>query len=175
MTFGIHVGSGRLPLFAYGSNLWPARLRARVPSAEYVSPARLLGHDLRFHKSGRDGSGKADAFRTGSPEDVVWGALFTLDPAEKPYLDAAEGPGYREVQVQVLLKTGRRLRARMYQARPAWREPEAVPYHWYRAYVLAGARHHGFSEAYLRRIRAVGVREDLDAERARLNRRALGG
>ena len=53
--------SATLLYFAYGSNLHPERLRERVPSAESLGVARLEAHVLRFHKRGRDGSGKCDA------------------------------------------------------------------------------------------------------------------
>ncbi len=160
-------------LFAYGSNLCPSRLRARVESARYLAPARLPGHVLRFHMMGRDGSGKADALPTGCREDEVWGVLFTLHPADKPALDAAEGPGYREVEVEVEVRKGGRIRARMYQAREGWRNAMLSPYRWYRNYVLSGAEHHGIPEAYLARIRDVAVADDPDRDRARLNRLRL--
>jgi gamma-glutamylcyclotransferase len=50
--------------FAYGSNMSLSRLRERVPSAEAVGCFSLNGHDLRFHKLSKDGSGKCDAFFT---------------------------------------------------------------------------------------------------------------
>ena len=41
---------------AYGSNLHPARLSRRAPSAEFVGTALLPGWELRLHKRGQDGS-----------------------------------------------------------------------------------------------------------------------
>ncbi|TNF88372.1 MAG: gamma-glutamylcyclotransferase, partial [Gammaproteobacteria bacterium] len=38
--------------FAYGSNMSPARLQARVPSARPLGVYRLKGHRLSFHKRG---------------------------------------------------------------------------------------------------------------------------
>ena len=45
--------------FAYGSNLFSARMRERVPSAQARGPARLAGHRLTVDKPGRDGTAKA--------------------------------------------------------------------------------------------------------------------
>jgi gamma-glutamylcyclotransferase len=89
--------------FAYGSNMCAGRLRGRVHSAVPVRVARLLNHSLRFHKrSDKDSSGKADAYFTGEPEDVVWGVVFDIDPAEKPDLDRHEGLGHGYVERLVM-------------------------------------------------------------------------
>lgn len=90
--------------FAYGSNMCTGRLRQRVPSADPVRVARLLNHSLRFHKRSRDGSAKADAFFTGEPENVVWGVVFDIDPADKLRLDEHEGlsHGYVERLITVI-------------------------------------------------------------------------
>ena len=79
--------------FAYGSNLHPLRLRARVPSSRLVGRAKLRGHALRCHKKSLfDGSGKCDAYPTGREDDCVLGAVFTLDAAERPVLDGFGAP-----------------------------------------------------------------------------------
>jgi len=77
--------------FAYGSNMSVSRLRKRVPSASPLGCHILKKHDLRFHKKSKDGSGKCDAYETSNDKDIVYGALFGIDPNEKPALDAAEG------------------------------------------------------------------------------------
>ena len=82
----------RRKYFAYGSNMFAARLRARVPSAKAIGTYTLPSHDLRFHKrSDMDGSGKCDAFETGDAADFVMGRLFTIDAAEEGKLDGHEG------------------------------------------------------------------------------------
>ena len=87
------AGGGVVKVLAYGSNLLLARMRGRAPSAEPVTTVRLPGYALRFHKRGRDGSGKADAFFTGRGQDVVCGVVYELSPADKVALDLAEGLG----------------------------------------------------------------------------------
>ena len=76
--------------FAYGSNMSLRRLRRRVPAAEVIGTAALAGHTLRFHKAGRDGSAKCDAFFTGSRRDTIHGVVFRIDAAGKRALDRVE-------------------------------------------------------------------------------------
>ena len=69
--------------FAYGSNLSSLRLQQRVPSARLVTTGRLLQHALLFHKIGRDGSAKCNAFYTGLEADTLYGALYRIEPKDK--------------------------------------------------------------------------------------------
>jgi hypothetical protein len=73
--------------FAYGSNMSLARLQARTPSARRLGTAVLESHDLRFHKAGKDGSGKCDVVHTGGAE-CVYGVLYEID-AERDRLERA--------------------------------------------------------------------------------------
>ena len=67
--------------FAYGSNMHPARLKARLPNILCISGIFTLpGHTLRFHKVGKDRSAKCDAFYTGNKADHVLGVLYEIDP-----------------------------------------------------------------------------------------------
>ena len=138
--------------FAYGSNMATERLRARAPSAQPLGAARLPHHVLRWHKLGRDGTGKCDAAPAGA-EDAVWGVLFAIDCADKPGLDAAEGLGigYDERMVHVCTASGR-CRATTYQAKPDRIDSRLRPKPWYKNYVLAGAREHGLPAAYVAQL-----------------------
>src|SRR6202521_4452027 len=139
------VHNGCMLCFAYGSNMCTGRLRQRVPSAAPVRVARLLSHSLRFHKrSDKDGSGKADAYFTGEPEDLVWGVVFDIDPAEKPRLDAHEGlgHGYVERLVTVIDLAGGMHPAFTYTAEAGHIDRTLRPYSWYRRFVVEGARQH---------------------------------
>ncbi|MFM1891719.1 MAG: hypothetical protein RLZ44_796, partial [Pseudomonadota bacterium] len=78
---------------AYGSNLLPARLQARVPSARVRGTACLPSWQLRFHKRGRDGSAKCDLVRTGDPSHRVHAAIYVLAARDLPALDQAEDLG----------------------------------------------------------------------------------
>jgi len=148
--------------FAYGSNMSTARLVARAPSARLRGTATLRGYVLRFHKRGKDGTAKCDAFGTDGREDVVLGVLFDIsDEADWAALDRAER-GYRRDDVEV--ECGGELeRAATYRALPDWIDANLLPSAKYRAYVAGGAREHGLPADYIANIE--GHRIEGDAPR----------
>lgn len=73
--------------FSYGSNMSLPRLRARAPSAQFVAVARLPGQLLKFHKVGKDGTGKCDALFTGNRSDRVLGVVYDIAVTDKARLD----------------------------------------------------------------------------------------
>lgn len=152
--------------FAYGSNLGLRRLRARVPSAEPLGTALLVGHRLCFHKIGRDGSGKCDALLTAHENDRVEGRVFHLDPAEVRDLDRAEGLGlgYERRGVRVATADGGTVDAFAYFATRI--DARLDPFDWYKLHVLRGAREAGLSPGYRAVIEAVRSRIDRDGARA---------
>jgi gamma-glutamylcyclotransferase len=167
-------GGPSLIYFAYGSNMLSGRLRERVPSARALCRAELRTHTLRWHKRSRDGSAKCDAFATGHPGDVVHGVLYEVARAEMAVLDRAEGlgAGYAAVEVVVhrpehAVRALTALRALTYCATHI--EPEGLPYTWYRALVVAGAREHLLPADYIDALAAAPAREDPDAARVALH------
>jgi len=164
-----HAGSGgetvpgrnTLRYLAYGSNLWPARLKARIGPFTVAGNARLPDHALSFAKRGADGSGKCTL--QACPGAVAWAAVYELPVAARATLDRIEGVG-RGYSVRWLDLPGYG-RCFVYLGEPGWLDPGLAPFDWYHALVLAGARHHGFPPAYVSRIgTTVAIR---DAERAR--------
>jgi gamma-glutamylcyclotransferase (GGCT)/AIG2-like uncharacterized protein YtfP len=151
--------------FAYGSNMSSRRLGQRVPQAVCIGSAVLSDHALRFHKSGRDGSGKGDAFFTGCSGDIVHGVLFELDGAGKKSLDRIEGvgAGYAEKRVQVDLAGGDEVDALTYVATHI--DTTLLPFTWYKAHVLHGARAAALPAMYLDLIASVPALCDIDRER----------
>ena len=160
-----------LKYLAYGSNLHPARLRERVPSARPVGVLGLEGWQLRFNKRGRDGSGKCNIVRSQSPTARVHAAVYEIDPEEKPALDRAEGLGcgYQEMRVAA----DRHDEAFCYVAAADFIDERLLPYTWYRDYVSIGARFHELPDVYVRAIEVVEAVADPDAERRQLNERIM--
>ncbi len=154
--------------FAYGSNLLSRRLRARTASALAVGRAVLRSHALRWHMASADGSGKCDVVAVDDAHAAVHGVVYRIDMAEKHLLDRAEslGVGYDEERVTVDL-AGHPETACVYRALRI--DAAAVPYDWYHALVLGGAREHGLPAHYLQRLAAVSTRPDPDAQRALLH------
>ena len=162
-------------VFTYGSNLCSARLEARVGHVHVVATGVLEGHDLRFHKLGRDGSGKADAYFTGRRSVRVWGAIYDLSPDQKRELDRFEGVGsqYDESTVEIGLEGGRRVSAVVYRALASRIKDGLVPFDWYLAFVLAGAREHVLPAEYVGRIGRVASHADPDRGRHESETRVL--
>ncbi|MES2001892.1 MAG: gamma-glutamylcyclotransferase family protein [Pseudomonadota bacterium] len=150
--------------FAYGSNMPAARLRERCPSTRAIGIAELPGHELRWHKRSRDGSGKCDIVVVDTPNVSVFGVLYEIAADEKPALDRAEGlnKGYDEVEVEVLCN-GRQVTAKTYRATDT--DPSRRPFTWYRALVIAGAKEHGLPAAYIAGLESVLADEDADRTR----------
>lgn len=175
-----HAGASFLPggltvkYFAYGSNMSLARLGARTPSARRLGCYTLTAHSLRFHKVGRDGSGKCDALFTGNPRDTVSGVLFDIDAAEKWRLDEAEGlgKGYDEKLVTLTGATGEIVTAITYHATSL--DVNLRPYSWYKHHVVVGARESGLAEAYIRWLESVESIDDLNRERDSMERAIYG-
>lgn len=151
--------------FAYGSNLLARRLLARVPVQADLGLHRLDGHAVRFHKRGRDGSGKGDLVRTGSA-DCVYGAVYQLEESALQTLHRIEGvgAGYR---LQEIILPGA-LACVCYVAEPVAIDPDLKPFTWYLALILAGARERGCPEDYWRGLAACAAEDDPDSERAAL-------
>ena len=148
---------------AYGSNLHPPRLRERVPSAEPLGVVTLSGWTLRFHKRSEDGSGKCNLVHTGQKGERAYGVVYRILAREKVRLDRAEGLGlgYREHSLE-LPEFGR---AFLYLATDSHIDETLRPYDWYKAFVLAGAEHHGLPADYRRAIEAVPHQPDPDPQR----------
>ena len=148
--------------FAYGSNMSISRLGQRVRVACRVGLCRLESHELRFHKAGKDGSAKCDAFETENPAHFVLGSLFTIDTATKPQLDRVEGLGYgyEEKLVTVIDGSGQTFEAFTYYATSI--DQSLKPFSWYLNHVLVGARECGMPAGYLARIEQIEYIEDPD-------------
>jgi gamma-glutamylcyclotransferase (GGCT)/AIG2-like uncharacterized protein YtfP len=152
--------------FAYGSNLSSTRLASRVPSAQLITRGQLNKHRLLFHKIGRDGSAKCDAYYTGLAEDIILGAVYQIDPDQKKHLDQAEGlgNGYEIKRVAILSLAGEMVDAFTYYATHI--TADIKPFQWYKEHVLRGFHEHRFPDQYIEKIMAIESVEDFDMKRA---------
>ncbi|MEH6357612.1 MAG: gamma-glutamylcyclotransferase family protein [Pseudomonadales bacterium] len=163
---------GRLFYYAYGSNLHPARLGARIPSSQLVGVAELAGYQLAFHKRGADLSAKCNAVNSGDLTDSLFGALFSISAAEKPILDEIEGPGYAVYDV-VVEHAGVPYRAFIYMADAEYIDNSLLPFQWYKDFVLLGARFQSFPDEQLQLIDAVPSINDANVDRQAKNESIL--
>ena len=150
-----------LRYFAYGSNMLRERLVARVSTAQAVAVGVVRDYRLDFAKVSNDHSGKGDMVAT--PGDEVWGVLYEFDASQKADLDKHEGPHYRAQEVVVSTLSGDET-AWAYMAEPHRRDPSKVPYDWYLALIVAGARQGGLPEAYIQALEATTFHVHGDEE-----------
>lgn len=155
---------------AYGSNLHPARIGARLASVTAVGFAALPGWRLQYHKLGADGSGKCNLII--DPASVAYGAVYEISRADKSRLDEIEGVGNGYTTTTIALATVGD--AWVYVAQQSHIDESLVPFDWYLDFVLHGALHHGLPERYVGEIRNMTSQPDPDAERRRSNRKILG-
>lgn len=142
--------------FAYGSNLNPTQMAARCPGHVVIGRASVPDYSLRFRGYGRDWEGAVGTIEP-APGQVVHGALFELTPEHYATLDEYEGydgPGlasnlYDRVEISVLDESGTPVRALTYVIRPL---AEGLPSRAYRDAIVAGLRHHGLPEEYVRAL-----------------------
>ncbi len=164
----------RLLYFAYGSNLHPLRLRERVPSARFVQVTAITEHSLRFHKRGRDGSSKCNAYFTADPNDKLLAALYEIDAREKSGLDQHEGVGTGyEIRTFSVMALGREREVFAYVAMVDHIDESLRPFSWYSELVLLGATYHRFPTTYLQSIKQVRTVVDTDQARVGRNERTL--
>ena len=150
--------------FAYGSNMLRERLVARVSTAQVVAVGVVHDYRVDFAKVSVDHSGKGDM--VASPGGEVWGVLYEFDASQKADLDKHEGPHYRAQEVVVSTPSGDET-AWAYMADPQRRDPSKVPYDWYLALIVAGARQGGLPEAYIQVLEATAFDVDGVEDRPR--------
>jgi AIG2-like family len=161
-----------LHYFAYGSNLHPARLKVRAPSAKFVEVGVMPDRALRFCKRSVDGSAKCTLIPALGSR--AFGAVYRLDAADKAALDLEEGlgQGYREEWLGIPLRE-QVVRVFYYLATDNFVDFSLPPYHWYKRLVLAGARHLGLPPGYIATIELVQSIDDPDPERRARNETLL--
>ena len=91
---------------AYGSNMLPRRIEDRLGRCPSLGAASVRGYSLEFHKRGRDGSGKCDAYFTGAPGETLHGVVYELTVAQRAALDEFEGVGYESCDLAVDTASG---------------------------------------------------------------------
>lgn len=157
-----------LNYFAYGSNLHPLRLQARIGACKVQSVAQLEGARLCFHKVGLDDSGKCDIVQSAQPGSTVWGVVYQITAEQKILLDHCEslGRGYQILHTEVRSADDQRLPVFTYQAMAEYIDPQLQPFDWYHEFVFHGVCYHGFPVEYREMIHAVNMIKDPDSERA---------
>jgi len=149
---------------AYGSNMHPIRLKQRTPSAKFYRVISLKGYKLRFHKIGKDGSGKCNIFFTNDVNDIIYGVLYEIDNCDIRYLDKAEGLGQGYIKKFLYIQEIKE-ELFFYSAQDEFIDNSLKPYSWYKALVLEGAKYFRLPSNYIKEIKKVVAMEDADLAR----------
>lgn len=151
--------------FAYGSNMLPARLRDRCPSARPIGVGIAREFSLEFSKPSKDLSGKATLVVAEGAH--VPGVIFEIDLAERSELDRHEGlgSGYRREDALVIddLVRGGTVQTSSYLGTSL--DTRLKPFDWYLAIVIAGANHHGLDAGHIAALKATEFVDDTDLDR----------
>lgn len=153
---------------AYGSNLHPQRLEARIGPVEPLGTVELPGWSLRFEKRGGDGSAKANLHAMPGTGHRALAAAYKLSAAQVGRLDIFEGcgRGYETFPLTVQMNDDT-FHAFTYLSPSHWLSASLLPFDWYVDLIVAGARFHRFDARYLRRLERQPADVDPDRERAR--------
>ena len=150
--------------FAYGSNLDPAQMAERCPSATFVGRAVLEGHALAFTRwSTRRRCGVADVVPSSGGR--VWGVVYALSEADGRLLDGFEGyvPGrtanwYARVERTVAIDGDPQRPVAVVTYEVVERAPEPfAPSDDYLGHLMRGAAHWGLPDAYQARLRSIAT------------------
>lgn len=166
---------GSFAYFAYGSNMLAERLQARCKSANVISPAWVDDYELAFHKTSKDGSGKATLITAKELSRRAYGVIFSINDSEKADLDRAEGAGYAcNKNFNVFTASASPVVVITYLARPASSDTALVPYDWYHDLVIAGAMQNALPNDYIKRLKDIAAKPDPNPDRPeRLTAREL--
>jgi hypothetical protein len=91
--------------------------------------------------------------------------VYEIPREEKRRLDRVEGlgHGYAETTVDVTVGLDT-IRAVMYYATD--KDRSLIPYHWYKAYVIAGAQEHTLPQDYIDLVEQMPSMDDPDVARS---------
>jgi AIG2-like family len=137
--------------FAYGSNMDPAQMLTRCPSAMMVCPVMLPEHRLVFNRSG--------TYRPGGVANIepaagqrVYGILWKMAGTEFTRLDQTEDPNaYRRERARVYSLRGQPYDCHAYLALPD--QPD-LPDHDYLDGLIQAGRNAGLPPEYLAQLDA---------------------
>lgn len=170
--------------FAYGDKMFAPHLHSIAAEAVYLCAAKVMGYKLFFHSRGiEDFSGKCNIVPVKDPGSEVYGVLYDIPFDQRPFLDKAEGLGYasqetilRVFSVEQDVTTGERLEpvfAFSYVAHQDNIFEDLVPFTWYKAMIISGARAHGLPASYIQALEKFSAVQDSNLQRESKQKRYL--
>lgn len=161
----------KIRVFAYGSNMLFQRLANRISGIKKIGIGWLNGYQFLFNKISKDGSAKANLIAT-KTKDKVFGVVYEFEGSEKEKLDKFEGKGSGYEDAKVIVHYSE------YEEEEVWCylveedkyiDNQRLPYHWYKEYVLQGAKENKLPNSYISFIESFTSKEDQNGERREKN------
>lgn len=144
-------------VFMYGSNLYPKRLRFRVPGWNGKSERAFLpNYELRFNKRLIKGGVAANVMFHLTRK--VWGIIVELDDNDLEAMDRYEGHPYHyeRKKIDLFYENGSQVSAYIYIAHPQHIIGGKLPTYEYLGYIIRGAKMCGLPSDYINAILALG-------------------
>lgn len=129
--------------FAYGSNMFPPRLRERIKKYHCGFQATASGYEFTYNKKGADKTAKANL--KSSTEGQVYGVCFEIDEEDFNKLDGYE-KGYEKCCIKLRIN-GKDEIADTYIS--SITDENIAPSDEYKNLVLWGAKYWGLEEQYV--------------------------
>lgn len=137
--------------FAYGSNMDPAQMLTRCPSAMRICTAVLQDHKLVFNRTGTYRPGGVANVEP-APGEKVYGIIWKLPSNEFHSLDQTEDPSaYRRYSTQVYSLSGQAYDCHLYVAIP---DQLDIPDRHYLDTLIRAAQHAGLPPEYLAHLKS---------------------
>lgn len=149
--------------FAYDDKMYTPVLNEILDEFTCLGPAYIEGHRLYFHKlSEKDKSGKCNIIKVNDLTEKVHGVLYDIPARKKHLLDKAEGLGFgsQETTVKITTSSGDNVFAFTFIANTAYIMQDLVPYQWYKALLVGGAKEHQLPEKYINSLQAHASQPD---------------
>ncbi|MFP6807962.1 MAG: gamma-glutamylcyclotransferase family protein [Pseudomonadales bacterium] len=150
--------------FAYGSNMNPARVRARKMEFEECHAGKLRDFRLTFNKRSVKYPGAAAANVMPHKGAATEGVLYKLqDPGQISMMDPYEGyPVRYDRQALSVVYEGQGIQAWVYIANDRFVAEGLKPARWYLGHLLAGEEY--LSSPYFKELEAVACLPDSSVE-----------
>lgn len=167
--------------FAYDEKMFSPFIEAILPDVQCLGNARLSGYKLFFHKRGQtDQSGKCNLMKMVGATEFVYGVVYDVPTRDKHLLDKAESLGYgnQEITLKVepvdfFIDNNEPCYVFTYVAHKENVFEDLVPYTWYKALVVNGAKQHHLPDLYVHYLEQFAATQDPNAARETKIKRIL--
>ena len=162
--------------FAYGVNMLTPKMVSIITFSQAIGIAELSGYRFDFNKqSHKDESAHANIVATQNAKDKVYGVVYEFSDSNKEALELAENVpyGYHAETISVVCQRQKLDVVTYLSDNPQFLKEGLVPFTWYKAMIVRGAKDHELPKQYIQFLEAFTAGEDSDTGRAKIHARFL--